>query len=462
MAEQPEDDNKDETRAEGNGPSTGEVRIAAVEAAVAAGLVHPHPEDEEVAVEQPTEAYELPNWADPPTGQVPRVLLDHPDAERPDAVRGPTWREASSDWAAETDLSIFAAVEPDESDDTVIAGTVEPGEAPFTFSFEELERGGSPVEGTEPEAAWAPLLNQEEAPEDLATLRSERRRHASSRSRRGATEPAPKGRDGRVATLTGLGLAALVAVCLLLGALATLVLAALALTLTAGEAFAALQRAGYRPATLVGLLTVPAFVVAAYLRQGSGIMTVLGCAVVLTALFHLLRPPADPLVSMATTLFVAVWVGGLGAFGGLLLAPAQFPHRHGVTLVFAAVLLTVAHDVGSFVVGSRVGRHRIAPDISPGKTLEGLVGGTLLTVLVAVLAVGMLHPFGRLSALELGVLVSAVAPLGDLTESMVKRDLELKDMGNLLPGHGGLFDRVDALLFVLPATYALARLAHLS
>jgi phosphatidate cytidylyltransferase len=265
-----------------------------------------------------------------------------------------------------------------------------------------------------------------------------------------------------VATLTGLALATVVALCLVAGPVATVVLAAAALTLTAGEAFGALQRAGYRPATLVGLLSVPAFVLAAYFRQGAGITAVLGCAFVAIALFHLVRPSDEPLVSMATTLFVSAWVGGLGAFAGLLLAPADFPHRHGVAIVFAAVLLTVAHDVGSFVFGSRFGRHQIAPEISPGKTVEGLIGGTLLTLLVAGLGVGALSPFGRVSALELGVIVSAVAPLGDLTESVVKRDLDLKDMGSLLPGHGGLFDRVDALLFVLPATYALARLAHLA
>jgi phosphatidate cytidylyltransferase len=256
-------------------------------------------------------------------------------------------------------------------------------------------------------------------------------------------------------------LAAVLVVVLLLGARATLVFAAVLFTVTAGEAYAAFQRAGYRPATVVGIVATPTLVVAAYLHQGQGIAVVGAGAFVATALFQLLRPGDEALVSMSTTLFVVGWVGGLAAFGGLLLAPSQFAGKHGVALVLAAVLLTVAHDLGSYLVGSRFGRHPLAPSVSPGKTVEGFIGGSALTLLVAAVAVSAIRPLHLVSALELGVVVSLLAPLGDLAESLVKRDLGVKDMGNLLPGHGGLFDRVDALLFVLPATYCLARVAHL-
>lgn len=449
---------------EENGPVTGEVRIAAPEAAAAAagfGAAETEAPSEETPPE-PTEAYELPDWTEPATGQVPRILLEDPlSGEVPvtEAVRGPTWREEGSDWDNSADLSFFVEDETEVAD-TAIAGRVEVGEAPFSFSFEELERD-APLTGeaeiVEPEEAWAPLLAQADEEESLARERRERRRHSARRTR----ERRPSGkRNGRVATLTGLALAALVAACLVLGPLATMVLAAVVFTVTAGEAYAALQGAGYRPSPIVGLCAVPALIVAAYLHQAGGVLVVGAAAFVAVALFHLWRPTEESLVSMSTTLFVVLWVGGLGAFGGLLLAPAQFTHRHGVTLVLAAVLLTVAHDVGSYVVGSRFGRHRLAPLISPGKTLEGFVGGTALTLVVAGLGVAALHPLHLALALELGVVVSVLAPLGDLTESLVKRDLGLKDMGSLLPGHGGLFDRVDALLFVLPATYCLARFAH--
>ncbi len=451
----------DRARAADSGASTGEVRIAAVEAAVAAGLVRPaaeEPADEAVLPDAGplTEVYELPDWADPPTGQVPRVLLEDPDADPgADAVRGPTWREQSADWSAESDLAFFASEE--ETPDPVIAGTVEPEAAPFTFSFEKVEATVASTEERGLETAWAPLLNAGSRGRGFGA-----RRPRAAPSRRGPATTLPLGARHRRRHAhrdwPRRARRALPAV----GPRHLDRPGGAALTLTAGEAYGAIQRAGYRPATLVGLLMVPAFVLAAYFRQTSGVVTVVGAGVILTALFYLLRRSPRVLVSMSVTLFVATWVGGLGAFSGLLLSAANFPHRHGEVLGFAAVLLTVAHDVGSFVVGSRFGRHRFAPTVSPGKSLEGLLGGTVLTLLVAGLAVGALAPFDRTNALLLGLLVSVAAPLGDLTESLVKRDLGLKDMGSLLPGHGGLFDRVDALLFVFPVTYALARLAHLS
>jgi phosphatidate cytidylyltransferase len=98
---------------------------------------------------------------------------------------------------------------------------------------------------------------------------------------------------------------------------------------------------------------------------------------------------------------------------------------------------------------------------SPNKTIEGLAGGMILAVVAAVVfAMVGVHPFDSWQeGLKLGILVALVAPLGDLAESLVKRDLGIKDMGSILPGHGGLLDRFDALLFVLPAVWYLARIS---
>ena len=93
--------------------------------------------------------------------------------------------------------------------------------------------------------------------------------------------------------------------------------------------------------------------------------------------------------------------------------------------------------------------------------MEGLIGGSAAAILVSVIVVQLIHPWTLPSALTLGIVVSIVAPLGDLAESMIKRNLGLKDMGRLLPGHGGMLDRVDGLLFVLPATYFVVRAFHL-
>ena len=124
-------------------------------------------------------------------------------------------------------------------------------------------------------------------------------------------------------------------------------------------------------------------------------------------------------------------------------------------------MVTVACDVASLLVGSAWGRHPMAPLVSPNKTWEGFLGGALAAIVVAVVVVHFIHPWTIGKALVLGVVVAVVAPLGDLSQSMIKRQLGVKDMGRLMPGHGGLLDRVDGLLFVLPATYFVVKAMHL-
>jgi phosphatidate cytidylyltransferase len=169
----------------------------------------------------------------------------------------------------------------------------------------------------------------------------------------------------------------------------------------------------------------------------------------------------SPVEGAATTVFAFTWVGLLGSFAGLLLAPSLSPHRHGVAFLLGAIVATIGADVGALVVGSWLGRHPLAPTVSPHKTWEGAAGGAVLAVALSAAVTGQVHPWTVPKAAVLGLVVAVVAPIGDLCESLVKRDLGLKDMGTLLPGHGGVLDRMDALLFVLPATYYLVRVLQL-
>jgi len=155
------------------------------------------------------------------------------------------------------------------------------------------------------------------------------------------------------------------------------------------------------------------------------------------------------------------WVGVLGAFAGLLLAPSQYPDRHGIAFLLGAIVAVVGEDVGALVVGSWLGKHPLAPRISPNKTWEGFAGGLVFAVVLSLAITGQVSPWTPAKAAVLGLVAAVVGPVGDLCESLVKRDLGLKDMGSLLPGHGGVLDRVDGLLFVLPATYYLVRVVHL-
>jgi phosphatidate cytidylyltransferase len=151
----------------------------------------------------------------------------------------------------------------------------------------------------------------------------------------------------------------------------------------------------------------------------------------------------------AVTLLGVAWVGG----GLSLLVLLRGDPDHGRLLIFTTLLAVFADDTGAFFVGRAIGRHRLAPAISPGKSWEGFVGGTLAGVLVTFFALYEQHVVTTGESLVLGLVIALAATMGDLFESAVKRDLGVKDSGRLLAGHGGVLDRVDSLLWAGPAAY---------
>lgn len=133
------------------------------------------------------------------------------------------------------------------------------------------------------------------------------------------------------------------------------------------------------------------------------------------------------------------------SFDGVMLEPARF-------FVFLLIFSTWASDTFAFFVGKALGRVKLCPSISPGKTREGAIGGFIGTIVVA-LIFSLIFKFSLLHALAIGVLIGILAPLGDLVESVLKRVCGVKDSGNIIPGHGGVLDRFDSLLFAAPALY---------
>jgi phosphatidate cytidylyltransferase len=121
--------------------------------------------------------------------------------------------------------------------------------------------------------------------------------------------------------------------------------------------------------------------------------------------------------------------------------------------------LTILYDICAYAIGSLWGNRPLAPTVSPQKSWEGAIGATLVLLLVALAIVPTIDPFDPPKAIGLALVISIAAPLGDLVESAMKRDLGVKDMSTLLPGHGGILDRVDAILFAAPAAYYFLRLA---
>ena len=267
----------------------------------------------------------------------------------------------------------------------------------------------------------------------------------------------------RVAVGSGLLLGVAALICFSLGTVASMVIVTIVILLAAAEAYAAFRRAQYHPATLLGLVACLSLVVETYNKGVAALPLVLVLVVVGSFVWYLaqVEPAADPVSGLTSTVFVFVWVGAFGSFAALLLDPTLFPDRHGIAFLLAAIIVTVADDVASLLVGSAMGRHQLAPSISPNKSWEGLIGGAVAAILVSVIVVHFIHPWTIGKALVYGVVVAVVAPIGDLSQSLVKRHLGIKDMGRILPGHGGLLDRVDGLLFVLPATYFAVKALHL-
>ena len=158
-------------------------------------------------------------------------------------------------------------------------------------------------------------------------------------------------------------------------------------------------------------------------------------------------------VAIASTVLGAGWIG-LGLAHLLLLR--EIPSQ-GELATFTVLLAVWAGDIGAFFAGRLIGRHKLAPALSPGKTWEGFLFGTAATIFVAFVALYKQHYLSIGQSIVLGVVIAIAAPLGDLFESALKRDMQVKDSGRLLAAHGGVLDRIDSLLFAVVASYYLLR-----
>jgi phosphatidate cytidylyltransferase len=195
--------------------------------------------------------------------------------------------------------------------------------------------------------------------------------------------------------------------------------------------------------------------------ETGGVEWLVGGLLVTLPLAFFLKAMADTrqaaTVAISGTMLGAAWVGG-GL--GFIIALREIP-THGRLAVITVLLAVWAGDTFAYFGGRLIGRHKMAPTTSPKKTWEGFVVGTAATIFVAFIALYKQHFISNPHAIVLGVVLAIVAPLGDLFESLLKRDMEVKDTGTLLGGHGGVLDRADALLFAAPAAYfVVAALGH--
>jgi phosphatidate cytidylyltransferase len=200
-----------------------------------------------------------------------------------------------------------------------------------------------------------------------------------------------------------------------------------------------------------------AFATAVYLRPDMGVAWAM-TAVVLVAALVLSRPDDMPTASarLAAAGFGIFYVAGL-----IVSLPLIHRRPDGSLWVTLALAVTFACDTGAYFAGRSLGRHKLAPAVSPGKTVEGGVGGLLAAFAFTVVARYTFFPaLTWLDCVLVGLAAGILGPIGDLTESMLKRSAGVKDSGNLIPGHGGMLDRIDAVLFVGAYVYWHVRLLH--
>ncbi|WUV82788.1 phosphatidate cytidylyltransferase [Streptomyces sp. NBC_01476] len=194
-----------------------------------------------------------------------------------------------------------------------------------------------------------------------------------------------------------------------------------------------------------------AMVVAGYVRGADGAWVAMALTALAVLVWRMAQPPEDYLRDVTAGVFTAFYVPFLATFVVMMLAADDGPRR-----VLTFLLLTVISDTGAYAVGWRFGSHRLAPRISPGKTREGLAGAMSFAMIAGALLMQYLVDDGHWwQGILLGLAAATSATLGDLGESMIKRDLGIKDMGTLLPGHGGIMDRLDSLLPTAPVVWLL-------
>ena len=279
---------------------------------------------------------------------------------------------------------------------------------------------------------------------------------AVKRREQPVAQPKATGRAGRnlpAAIGVGLGLGAVIIASLLVVKAAFLAVIAIAAVLALRELGTALKERGVAlpliPASVGGL----GILAAAYFSGEGAVAAVLALTAIAILVWRLADGAEGYLRDVTAGIFAVAYIPFLAAFAALLTA-----QNHGAQRVILFLILVVCNDTGGYASGVLFGRHPMAPKISPKKSWEGLTGSIVLAAVAG--AVGMdLMLHGKLwQGAVLGVAVVATATLGDLCESMIKRDLGIKDMGNLLPGHGGIMDRLDSLLPTAPVVYLLLSL----
>jgi phosphatidate cytidylyltransferase len=421
----------------------------------------------------------LPHWTEPPTGEIPQF-----DATKDDAAAG-----ASESDDEELDVwSSFSSEAPVWKDDTSVDEVpADPsGELPAQRrSTDRHDVVDGPPSGRQRRVSGeSDAVAAEPSRITIGTDPSgmPRRPPESGRRRRGrapqgpvrpsAGPPQSSGRDMPAAIAVGLLLAAVFIAALMWDTRAVLAIIVVVIGLASVEFYDKVAEKGYRPAVVPGIATCVAAPLACYWLGVGTLPLVLAFGFMATAgsFVGARSVEAGPMPNASITTLGIVWIGLLGAFAALILRLStrdfsdlstfeigRAEHR-GTDTLFLTALGIVANDIGALFIGSAAGRTPLRRWVSPNKTVEGLVGGAFFTIMV-LMFVGISNSSDTWSStwqlFLLAAVISVLAPMGDLVESMFKRNLDVKDFGTIVRGHGGVLDRFDGFLFVLPGVYYL-------
>jgi phosphatidate cytidylyltransferase len=459
-----------------------------------------------LSVDPPTGEVQLPHWTEPATGEVPKIIIGDTPAEAPqdawDAFAGssPRYRDQHDSWddasvadLLDDDAERLGALSSDVSDqtqdeflsfdDVEIPDLQQPVPPARGSSYDPVRQGkagratgSTPVVRATKRVPGRAADEQEARPERRVSTPPRARETGEHRGMGDKLGVTPAGADSgkrnwKVAALVGVPMAAIALLIFnlprwfpSLGNGVAVALIIIVVFLCGSEFMAAVTTRRFKPLLPVGWAALIAMPLAAYHFGDVAIPMVLFLSVFVGFGFYLTGLATEkPLRNLGVTFFTIVYIAMFGSFASLILRIGPVLQgdtitegAQGASILVLAITSAVLSDAGAALFGNLYGKRSFTP-ISPNKTIQGVLGGVVVsTVITGILALefGPFHGGGFFFAFCCAI----AAPIGDLAESLLKRDLGLKDMSELIPGHGGVLDRMDALLFVLPVAYYVTRL----
>ncbi len=397
----------------------------------------------------------LPHWTEPPTGELPRLEREA-DVAAADAIGDDDELDVWSSFTSES--PVWKDDSPTEPGPDAVPGARRTGQhdvvAPTDLESAAAREPSRITIGTDPSGM------PRRPPVQTGRRRGGQPAGRAVNSPRSA--PQASSRNMPVATAVGALIAAVFVAALMWRPLGVIAMVTVIIALAAIEFYDRVTEKGYRPAVVPGIAACVAAPLATYWigERALPLVITFGFIAASAGFIGGRSIEVGPMPNASITTLGIVWIGLLGSFAALILRFSTIPGSPtwGTDTLFLLALGVVANDIGALFVGSAAGRTPLRAWISPHKTVEGLIGGALLTI-VALVVVGIGEWSdtwtSRGHLLALALVISVMAPMGDLVESMFKRNLDVKDFGSIIKGHGGVLDRFDGFLFTLPAVYYL-------